>query len=102
MPRMTEEEKELTKGWKIPEFMAAEGFTQEEFDAADFNTRTILKAMEAERQGDEESAARYNKMIKGSAESLDFVKSSLGIEHVKEHYNVENAVKKYGPEWLEK
>lgn len=102
MAMMTQEEKELTKGWKIPDFVAAEGFTQEEFDAADFNTRALFKTMEAEKQGDEGAAAKYRKMVKGSAESLDFVKSCLGVEHVKEHYNVENAVREYGPEWLEK
>ena len=102
MPRMTEEEKELTKGWKIPESMVAEGFTQEDYDAASFNTKVILKRQEAEELGDKEAEAKYRKMVKGSADSLDYLKRCLGIEHVKKHYNVENAVKEYGSEWLEK
>ena len=101
MPRMTQEEKELTKGWKIPEFMAAKGHTQEEFDVASFNTRAILMQMDAERKGDEEAEAKYRKMIKGTAESLDYLKRCHGVAYVKKHYNVENAVKEYGPGWLE-
>ena len=101
MPRMTEEEKELTKGWKIPEFMAAKGCTQEEFDVAPFNAKVILMRMDAGRRGDKEAEAKYRKMIKGTAESLDYLKRCHGVAYVKEHYNVENAVKEYGPEWLE-
>ena len=101
MAMMTKEEKELTKGWKIPEFLVAKGHTQEEFDVAPFNTRVILKKQEARRLGDKEAEARYRRMIKSSVESLDYLKRCHGVAYVKEHYNVENAVREYGTAWLE-